>query len=125
MSVHLPIIIVKEARENLAVGHILGPKYGKPIITPSQDMLIGIYYLSSEVANGKMNNLCNLNEALKAYQLGEVSLRSVVGISTKAYLEKNISKEGIIITTIGNAFPALFSYVNLINGSKQVAKFHK
>ena len=63
---------------------ILGPKNGKPIITPSQDMLIGIYYLSSEVANGKMNNLCNLNGALKAYQLGEVSLRSVVGISTKA-----------------------------------------
>ena len=49
-------------------------------------MLIGIYYLSSEITNGKMNNLCNLNEALKAYQLCDVSLRSVVGISTKAYL---------------------------------------
>jgi DNA-directed RNA polymerase subunit beta' len=68
----------------MATGLILGPKDGKSIITPSQNMLIGIYYLSSEVANGKMNNLCNLNGALKAYQLGEVSLRSVVGISTKA-----------------------------------------
>ena len=67
----------------MSVGLIL-PKDGKSIITPSQNMLIGIYYLSSEVANGKMNNLCNLNGALKAYQLGEVSLRSVVGISTKA-----------------------------------------
>ena len=77
----------------MAAGHILGPKDDKPIITPSQDMLIGIYYLSSEVANGKMNNLCNLNEALKAYQLGAVSLRSVVGISTKAYLEKTFLKK--------------------------------
>ena len=83
MSVHLPIIIVKEARKLMSVGLILS-KDGKSIITPSQNMLIGIYYLSSEVANGKMNNLCNLNGALKAYQLGAVSLRSVVGISTKA-----------------------------------------
>ena len=92
MSVHLPIIIVKEARKLMSVGLIL-PKDGKSIITPSQNMLIGIYYLSSEVANGKMNNLCNLNEALKAYQLGAVSLRSVVGISTKAYLEKTFLKK--------------------------------
>ena len=74
----------RSSRELMAAGLILGTKYGKSIITPSQDMLIGIYYLSSEVANGKMNNLCNLNGALKAYQLGAVSLRSVVGISTKA-----------------------------------------
>ena len=53
-------------------------------------MLIGIYYLSSEVANDKMNNL---NEALKAYQLGAVSLRSVVDKSTKAYLEKHLLKK--------------------------------
>ena len=33
----------------MAAGLILGPKDGKPIITPSQHMLIGIYYLSSEV----------------------------------------------------------------------------
>ena len=74
----------RSSRELIAAGLILGPKDGKSIITPSQNMLIGIYYLSSEVANGKMNNLCNLNGALKAYQLGAVSLRSVVGISTKA-----------------------------------------
>jgi DNA-directed RNA polymerase subunit beta' len=100
----------------MSVGLIL-PKDDKSIITPSQNMLIGIYYLSSEVANGKMNNLCNLNEALKAYQLCAVSLRSVVGISNKAYLQKTFAKEGIIITTIGkiilnNAFHASFNYVN-------------
>ena len=85
-------------------------------------MLIGIYYLSSEITNGKMNNLCNLNEVLKAYQLGDVSLRSVVGISNKVYLEKTFDKEGIIITTVGkiilnNAFHASFNYVNLVNVS--------
>ena len=53
-------------RELKAEGHILGPKNGKFIITSSQNMLIGIYYLSSEVANSKMNNLCNINEAFKA-----------------------------------------------------------
>ena len=126
MAVHLPITddSVKEARSDLmAAGHILGPKDGKPIITPSQDMLIGIYYLSSEVENGKGQGtiFANVNEALKAYQLGAVSLRSVVGISTKAYPEKTFAKEGIIITTIGkiiinNALPASFNYVNDING---------
>jgi DNA-directed RNA polymerase subunit beta' len=84
-------------------------------------MLIGIYYLSSEVANGNMNNLFNVNEAFKAYQLDAISYRSVVGISTKAYPEKTFAKEGIIITTNGkiilnNAFPASFNYVNLVNG---------
>ena len=126
MAVHLPITddSVKEARSDLmAATHILGPKDGKPIITPSQDMLIGIYYLSSEVENGKGQGtiFANVNEALKAYQLGAVSLRSVVGISTKAYPEKTFAKQGIIITTIGkiiinNALPASFNYVNDING---------
>ena len=72
MAVHLPITNSKRSRELMAAGHILGSKDGKPIITPTQDMLIGIYYLSSEVANGNMNNLFNVNEAFKAYQLGAV-----------------------------------------------------
>ena len=73
MAVHLPITNSKRSRELMAAGHILDPKVGKPIIIPTQDMLIGIYYLSSEVANGNMNNLFNVNEAFKAYQLGAVS----------------------------------------------------
>ena len=49
MAVHLPITNSKRSRELMAAGHILGSKDGKPIIIPTQDMLIGIYYLSSKL----------------------------------------------------------------------------
>ena len=49
MAVHLPITNSKRSRELMAAGHILGSKDGKPIIIPTQDMLIGIYYLYSKL----------------------------------------------------------------------------
>ena len=127
MAVHLPITAasVKEARDYLmAAKHILGPKDGKPIITPSQDMLIGIYYLSTETKNAKGEGtiFASVNEAIKAYQLGVVDLKAIVGISTKAFAKKQFNNEGIIVTTIGkiiinNVLPASFDYVNNVNGT--------
>lgn len=122
MAVHLPITdaAVAEARnELLAANHILGPKDGKPIITPTQDMVIGLYHVSTEAKDlkGEATVFSSPNQAIKYYEMGSVALHALVGIPTTAYPKKKFPKEGLILTTVGKiimneAFPENFVYIN-------------
>ncbi|MEI5743473.1 hypothetical protein WB049_33340, partial [Staphylococcus aureus] len=66
----------------LAAQNILNPKDGKPVVTPSQDMVLGNYYLTLErkdaVNTGAIFN--NTNEVLKAYANGFVHLHTRIGV---------------------------------------------
>lgn len=129
MAVHLPITdaAVCEARnELLASNHILGPKDGKPIITPTQDMVIGLYHLSREDKglNGEGTIFATVAQAIKFYEIGAIKLHALIGIPTQALASKELGKDGILITTIGKmilneAFPSEFTYIN--NPSCQIA----
>ncbi|WEK83045.1 MAG: DNA-directed RNA polymerase subunit beta' [Mycoplasma sp.] len=122
MAVHLPITdaAVAEARnELLAANHILGPKDGKPIITPTQDMVIGLYHVSTEAKDlkGETTVFSSPNQAIKYYEMGSVALHALVGIPTTAYPKKQFPKAGLILTTVGKiimneAFPEDFVYIN-------------
>lgn len=122
MAVHVPLSkeAVQEARDILlASWHILGPKDGKPIIVPTQDMILGSYYLSQEFKNEKGEGVIfsSISEALRAYEVGKVSIHAIIGINTAAFSEKKFTKQGILVTTIGKiifneAFPANAAYVN-------------
>ncbi|MGL4647698.1 MAG: DNA-directed RNA polymerase subunit beta' [Mycoplasmoidaceae bacterium] len=106
MAVHVPLSreAVAEARSILlASWHILGPKDGKPIITPTQDMVLGNYYLTMEVKNkiGEGIIFGSVDELIKAYQLNKVHVHSIIGISTKCFPEKPFKKQGTLITTVG------------------------
>ena len=126
MAVHLPLSdeAVKEAREILlASKHILGPKDGKPIIVPTQDMILGCYYLSQEekgcLGEGVIFN--SIDEVYSAYNQKAVYIHAIVGINTKAFKDKLFPKDGILITTIGKiilntAFPKDAPYVNSVAG---------
>ena len=62
----------------LASGNILNPKDGKPVVTPSQDMVLGSYYLTMDnnEAKGTGMLLSSVNEAVSAYQRGTASLHA-------------------------------------------------
>jgi DNA-directed RNA polymerase subunit beta' len=122
MAVHVPLSpeAIAEARDILlASWHILGPKDGKPVITPTQDMILGVYYLSAE-EHGKIGEgtiFTNTAEVLKAYALGQVHPHSIVGIATKNYPNKRMPLEGVLITTVGkiilnNVLPDHMTYIN-------------
>ncbi|WP_031488915.1 DNA-directed RNA polymerase subunit beta' [Ureaplasma canigenitalium] len=141
MAVHIPLSkeAVAEARSILlASWHILGPKDGKPIITPTQDMILGIYYLTKEHFPTKieqmmkdepgkaMNELYDhlhtfhsIDEAINTYKLKTIKINETIGIATKAFPGKRFRREGLLITTVGRiifnqALPVDFPYINSV-----------
>lgn len=125
MAIHVPLSkeSIAEARSILlASWHILGPKDGKPIITPTQDMVLGIYYLSMEDKTKGEAGLIfsDINEVKLALAENKIHIHTVVGISTKAFPEKNFDTQGILITTAGKlilneVLPKDFPYINSPN----------
>ena len=87
MAVHLPLSAEAQAEARLlmmSTNNILAPKDGKPITTPTQDMVLGSYYLTS-YAEAEETNLVfeNYDEMIKAYENKLVNLHSVVKIRIK------------------------------------------
>ena len=85
MAVHLPLSAEAQAEARvlmLSVNNMLSPASGRPIVTPSQDMVIGIYYLSEfvEDAEGAGRHFSDLDEAMMAYEIGELSLHAPIKI---------------------------------------------
>lgn len=78
MAVHVPLSAEAQAEARLlmlASGNILNPKDGKPVVTPSQDMVLGSFYLTMDnmEAKGSGSVFGTVNEAISAYQRGIVS----------------------------------------------------
>lgn len=125
MAVHVPITdeAVAEAR-SLMLGsrNILGPKDGKPIVTPTQDMVLGNYYLTYEEKGqlGEGTIFKDLNEAVIAYETGAVALHTLVAIPASGFANKKFKPEQMddyIITTPGKIifnqiFKEEFPYLN-------------
>ncbi len=122
MAVHVPLgqKAIDEARDILlAPWHILGPKDGKPIVTPTQDMILGNYYLTIEnkdkVGSGLIFN--DLNEIQRALLNKKVHTHSVIGFRSEFLKDKNIKTRGLLITTPGklilnDIFPSTFDFIN-------------
>lgn len=125
MAIHVPITkeAVAEARYlMLGSKNILSPKDGKPIVTPTQDMVLGNYYLTIEKINqlGQGMIFKDIDEAIKAYETKNVSLHAIVGIrvaNVGANKFKLEDKNKILITTVGKLifnqiFPSDMPYIN-------------
>ena len=85
MAVHLPLSAEAQAEARvlmLSSNNVLSPASGRPIVTPSQDMVIGIYYLSEFVEDGMGagRHFSDLDEAFMAYEIGELSLHAPIKI---------------------------------------------
>ena len=85
MAVHLPLSAEAQAEARvlmLSSNNVLSPASGRPIVTPSQDMVIGIYYLSEHVedAKGAGRHFVDIDEAMMAYEIGELSIHAPIKI---------------------------------------------
>lgn len=125
MAVHVPLSAEAQAEARLlmlASGNILNPKDGKPVVTPSQDMVLGSFYLTmdNKEAKGTGMILGSVNEAVSAYQRGIADLHARVAIPVKTLGKTVFTEEqqnAMLITTIGRIifneiFPASFPYIN-------------
>ena len=105
MAVHLPLS--EEAQEEarklmLAANNLLKPSDGRPVTVPTQDMVLGSYYLTitkkGEMGEGKVFR--DFNEALMAYQDGVVSIHAAIKVRVTKKID-NEKFEKIIDTTVG------------------------
>jgi DNA-directed RNA polymerase subunit beta' len=86
MAVHVPLSIEAQAEARLlmlASNNIMSPATGRPIVTPSQDMVLGCYYLTAEnpvATKGQGRYYANLDDAIMAYEQKEVDLHAYVWV---------------------------------------------
>ncbi|MGG0740335.1 DNA-directed RNA polymerase subunit beta' [Niallia taxi] len=125
MAVHVPLSSEAQAEARLlmlAAQNILNPKDGKPVVTPSQDMVLGNYYLTLEredsVGEGMIFN--DTSEALLAYQNGYVHLHTRVAVRASSLNNQTFTEEQnsqLLLTTVGKLvfneiLPESFPYIN-------------
>lgn len=130
MAVHLPLSIESQIEARvlmMSTNNILSPANGKPIIVPSQDMVLGLYYMTRErpfvAGTGKI--FASQDEVRMAFDSGEADLQAGVKVRMS---QQDGSPVEIVQTTIGrillrDVVPTSipFKHVNKVMGKKQVA----
>ena len=129
MAVHVPLSqkAVTEARElMLATKNLLKPASGEPIISPSKDMVLGVYYLTMNIEKdfkGDGRAFSNINEVHMAYELDQVDIHAHIKIKTETWYDpENIRMEEsevrLIDTTVGRVLfnNALTERMRFFNG---------
>ena len=125
MAVHVPLSEEAKAEARilmLGANNILSPKDGKPIVTPSQDMILGNYYITMEKPGheGEGRIFKNANEALMAYERREVDLHTRIVVPVNSFRHKvflDSHKNQYLVTTVGKLIfneilPDSFPYIN-------------
>ena len=105
MAVHVPLTPEAQAEARylmLSVNNLLKPQDGKPVTVPTQDMILGAYYLTVEIPGEKGEGMYfkDEDEAMMAYQNGDVGLHSKVKIRRQKEIDGEI-KTKTIETTVG------------------------
>ena len=106
MAVHLPLSVEAQAECRfllLSPNNLLKPSDGGPVAVPSQDMVLGIYYLTQERpgAKGEGKVFKNVNEAILAYENGIVTLHSKVKVRMTKTLPDSSEVTGFVESTVG------------------------
>ncbi len=125
MAVHVPLSEEAQAEARLLMlgaNNILSPKSGDPIVTPSQDMVLGNYYLTMEKAgeDGEGRVFKDSNEALMAYERRELTLHTRIALPVDSFKHKLFTegqKGKYLVTTVGKLkfneiLPDSFAYLN-------------
>ncbi|PLX73376.1 MAG: DNA-directed RNA polymerase subunit beta', partial [Desulfuromonas sp.] len=131
MAVHLPLSIESQIEARvlmMSTNNILSPAHGKPIIVPSQDMVLGLYYMTRERAFSKGENsiFASPDEVRMAYDSGEADLQAKIKVRMPS---EDAGETEIVETTIGRILlreilpPQIpFRYVNRVMNKKQVGE---
>ncbi|KHO63438.1 DNA-directed RNA polymerase subunit beta' [Thermoanaerobacter sp. YS13] len=124
MAVHVPLSMEAQAEARflmLAANNILKPQDGKPVMTPTQDMVLGSYYLTAdeEGVPGEGKYFSSPEEAIMAYQLGYIHIHAKIKVKMTKEID-GVKKSKIIETTVGKiifneAIPQDLGYVDRTN----------
>ncbi len=138
MAVHVPLSIEAQLEARtlmLATNNILSPASGEPIIVPSQDVVLGLYYMTRELVNqpGEGMVFANIDEVQRAYDNAKVTLQAKIKVRltqvTKGEDGEEIENISIVDTTVGRALLATllpkgmsFSNLNVVLSKKNISK---
>jgi DNA-directed RNA polymerase subunit beta' len=139
MAVHVPLTIEAQLEARalmMSTNNVLLPADGQPIIVPSQDVVLGVYWMTRERVNDKGEGMvfADIHEVSRAYRSGQVGLqaRVKVRIKEKKFNESNELEESthIVETTVGRTLVyeivpegMAFSYVNSTMSNKDISSF--
>jgi len=122
MAVHLPLSdeAQREARDIIcSAKNLLRPGTGEPIVNPSQDMVLGIYWMTKEKkgAKGEGKIFASPNEAIMAYDFGHVDFRAKIKVLATDHLKYEVFEGKIFETTVGrllfnSVLPNDFAFLN-------------
>ena len=106
MAVHLPLSVEAQAECRfllLSPNNLLKPSDGGPVAVPSQDMVLGIYYLTQERpgAKGEGKIFKSVNEAILAYENGVVTLHSRIKARVTKTMPDGTVHSGVVESTVG------------------------
>jgi len=137
MAVHVPLTLEAQLESRalmMSTNNVLLPADGKPIIVPSQDVVLGVYYMTREKVNdvGEGMFFSDVEEVSRAYEAGKVGLQARVKVRVN---EKVIQEDGTMLssrtiydTTVGRALLYVivpdgmpFSLVNQTLGNKHIS----
>ncbi|PJA20883.1 MAG: DNA-directed RNA polymerase subunit beta', partial [Deltaproteobacteria bacterium CG_4_10_14_0_2_um_filter_43_8] len=125
MAVHVPLSIEAQIEARillLSTNNILSPANGKPIIVPTQDMVLGLYYLTRERAFGKGEGctFSGIEEVNIAYESGELDLQSKINVRIEG--ERYETTTGRVI--LYQHVPAMvkFNYINKVMDKKAIVE---
>lgn len=138
MAVHVPLTLEAQLEARalmMSTNNILSPANGEPVITPSQDVVLGLYYTSRERINGRGEGMAFMSvaEVEKAYATGAAELHARVKVRITETIigdtGERTEQRRIVDTTVGRALLSLilpaglsFDLVNQNMGKKQISK---
>ena len=106
MAIHLPLSVEAQAECRfllLSPNNLLKPSDGGVVAVPSQDMVLGIYYLTLDKPGDKGEGMFfkNMNEALLAYENGYITLQAKIKVRREGINSKGVKEQRIIESTLG------------------------
>ena len=105
MAIHVPLSPEAQAEARflmLSVNNLLKPQDGKPVTVPTQDMILGSYYLTMEVDGepGEGKYFCSPEEAVIAYENHDLGMHAKIKVRMSK-IENGVEKHKLIDTTVG------------------------
>ncbi len=133
MAVHVPLSIEAQLEARtlmMSTNNILSPASGEPIIVPSQDVVLGLYYMTRSLVNEKGEGMIfsDMGEVNRAYQNGHVSLQANIKVRLTTTDDQGEEHTNLLETTVGRAILAdilpaglSFDYINQTLNKKAIS----
>ena len=125
MAVHVPLSVEAQMEARvlmMSTNNILSPAHGTPIIVPTQDIVLGCYYVSREraFAKGEGKRFANIDELRQAYDNGVVDLQAKVQVRIDGEMKETVVGRVLIYEIVPEGIP--FDTINMVLDKKALAK---